>query len=69
MAGGNGGTEQWRVGHHQRLRRSRPLIVLQKECDRARTMTGGMYRGDGELSEETSEKVEHPLTSTPPSRQ
>ena len=38
-AGGNGGTEQWWVGHHRRLRWSRPMIVLQKEHDQARTMT------------------------------
>jgi len=39
VAGGNGGTEQWWGGHHRRLRLSRPLIVLRKERDRARTMT------------------------------
>ena len=44
VAGGNGGTEQWRGGHHWRLRRSRPLIVLQKERDQARTMTPATSR-------------------------
>jgi len=39
VASGNGGTEQWRGSHHRRLRRSRPLIVLRKERDRAQTMT------------------------------
>ena len=39
VAGGNGGTEQWWGGHHRRLHWSHPLIVLQKEHDRARTMT------------------------------
>jgi len=38
VASDNGGTEQWWGGHHQRLRQSRPLIVLQKERDRAWTM-------------------------------
>jgi len=31
VAGGNGGTEQWWGGHHQRLRQSHPLIVLVTE--------------------------------------
>jgi len=39
VAGGNGGTEQWRGGHHRRLHQSHPLIVLRKERDQARTMT------------------------------
>jgi len=33
VAGGNGGAEQWWVGHHRRLCQSRPLIVLWKERD------------------------------------
>jgi len=33
VASGNGGTEHWWVGHHRRLRRSCPMIVLRKERD------------------------------------
>jgi len=40
LAGGKGGTEQWQGGHHRRLHRSHPMIVLQKEHDQAWTMTG-----------------------------